>query len=72
VAYVAVGLFAWRRRSWAPLALVAIVAATQITVTVNNPGQLVRYMEGPLVLGILLLPLAFAKPRGPSSAPARQ
>jgi hypothetical protein len=61
VAYLAVGLFAWRRRDWRPVALVAIVAATQITVAVNNPGQLVRYMVGPVVVGILLLPFAFAK-----------
>lgn len=60
VAYLAVGLYAWRRRHRPALALVAVVAATQITVAVNNPSQLVRYMAGPLVLGILLLPLAFA------------
>ncbi len=68
LAYFAVGLFARRRRQWAPLALVAVIAATQITVAVNNPGQLVRYMAGPLLLGILLLPFAFARP-GTREAP---
>jgi hypothetical protein len=61
VAYLAVALYAWRRRHPAALALIAVVAATQITVAVNTPSQLVRYMAGPLVLGILLLPLAFAR-----------
>ncbi len=61
VAYLAVGLLAWRRRRAALLALVAIVVANQLTVAVNNPSQLVRYMAGPLVLGILLLPLAFVR-----------
>jgi hypothetical protein len=64
VAYAAVAVFAWRRRDWAPLALIAVIAATQITVAINNPSQLVRYMAGPLVLGIVLLPLAFARPVG--------
>jgi hypothetical protein len=67
LAYASVGLFAWRRRSWAPLALVAVVAATQITVMLDNPSQLVRYMAGPLLLGILLLPLAFARPAAPDA-----
>ena len=59
VSYVAVFLFARRRRSVAVMALVAVIVANQITVAVNNPNQLVRYMVGPLILGILLLPLAF-------------
>jgi hypothetical protein len=59
VAYVAVILFARRRHTVTLLALVAVIAATQINVAINNPNQLVRYMVGPLILGILLLPLAF-------------
>lgn len=60
VAYLAVLVWGRRRREPGALALVAVVAATQLTVLVNNPNQLVRYMMGPLVLGVLLLPLAFA------------
>ncbi len=72
VAYAAVGLFARRRRRPAILALVTVVAATQLNVLVNNPGQLMRYLAGPLILGILLLPLAFAgrRPVPPALAPA--
>jgi hypothetical protein len=61
VGYLAVGLDARRRPYPAALALIAVVAATQITVAVNTPRQLVRDMAGPLVLGILLLPLAVAR-----------
>ena len=61
VAYVAVFLFARRRRDLALLGLAAIVLANQVNVLVNNPSQLVRYMAGPIVLGILLLPLAFVR-----------
>jgi hypothetical protein len=68
VAYLAVLLFARRRREWAALALVTVTVANQITVLVNNPNQLVRYMMGPMVLGILLLPLAFAGRAGSSEA----
>jgi hypothetical protein len=69
VAYLAVLLFARRRRDWSVLALVTVVAANQITVLINNPNQLVRYMMGPMVLGILLLPLAFTRARPERSEP---
>jgi hypothetical protein len=59
VAYFAVILFAHRRGSWTLLALVAVIAANQVSVAINNPSQLARYMIGPLILGVLLLPLAF-------------
>jgi len=72
VAYLAVILFARRRRDVAVLGLVAVVAANQINVLVNNPGQLVRYMVGPLIIGILLLPLAFATTREPPSSATRE
>jgi hypothetical protein len=60
VAYLAIAAFAVRSHRWQPLALVAVVAANQLNVMANNPGQLVRYMVGPLVLGIVLAPFAFA------------
>jgi hypothetical protein len=59
IAYLAAFLWGRRRRELGALALVAVVVANQLTVLINNPNQLVRYMMGPLVLGILLLPLAF-------------
>jgi hypothetical protein len=58
-------LYARRRRDLAVLGLGAAILANQLNVTLNNPGQLARYMAGPLILGILLLPLAFARPRPP-------
>jgi hypothetical protein len=58
--YAAVVLFALRRREAAMLALVGVALANQLVVLVNNPAQLVRYMMGPIFLGILLLPLMFA------------
>jgi hypothetical protein len=66
VAYLAVILFARRRGDVGALALAAVVAANQVNVLVNNPGQLMRYMAGPIILGILLLPLAFAGARARS------
>jgi hypothetical protein len=60
LAYIAVLLFAKRRRDLAPLGLAAILAANQLNVLVNNPGQLARYLTAPIILGILLLPLAVA------------
>lgn len=67
VAYLAVILFARRKGDIVILALVAVVAANQVNVLVNNPGQLVRYMVGPIILGILLLPLAFVSRPTPRS-----
>lgn len=76
ISYLAVALFARRRRDVALLALAAVVAANQINVVMNNPNQLVRYMVGPIIAGVLLLPLAFARgeerprsPRPPDRAP---
>ncbi|HEX6871146.1 MAG TPA: DUF6020 family protein, partial [Micromonosporaceae bacterium] len=60
LAYLAVIVLAVRRRDRGLLALAALVAASQLNVVLNNPGQLVRYMVGPLILGIVLLPMAFA------------
>ena len=71
VAYLAVILFAKRQRELGLLGLAAIVAANQLNVLVNNPDQLVRYMTAPIILGILLLPLAFVRrPRPQTSPPA--
>lgn len=60
ILYVAVLLFARRRADWSMLALTSMAVANQLVVMTNNPGQLTRYMMGPIFAGILLLPLAFA------------
>ncbi|MBX6356572.1 MAG: hypothetical protein IRZ05_12040 [Micromonosporaceae bacterium] len=60
IGYAAVVLFVVKRREPAVLALVAVALANQLVVMVNNPAQLVRYMMGPIFLGILVLPLMFA------------
>jgi hypothetical protein len=65
LAYLSLILFARRRRDLAVLGLGAVILANQLNVTLNNPSQLARYMVGPLILGVLLLPLAFARPRPP-------
>jgi hypothetical protein len=64
VAYIAVAVFARRRRDLALAGLAAVILANQLNVLINNPGQLVRYMTAPILLGLLLLPLAFT-PRAP-------
>jgi hypothetical protein len=60
ILYMAILLFARRRAEWSVLALVSVAVANQLVVMTNNPGQLTRYMIGPIFAGILLLPLAFA------------
>jgi hypothetical protein len=59
ILYAAVLLFARRRADWSMLALTSVAVANQLVVMTNNPGQLTRYMMGPIFAGILLLPLAF-------------
>jgi len=67
LSYLAVWLFARRRRNWALLSLGAIVAGQQLGVLVDVPDQLFRYMAGPIFIGIVLVPLFFA---GNRPAPA--
>jgi hypothetical protein len=57
LAYAAVGLLAWRRREWIWVAIAGAALANQLTVLIDNPAQLIRYMEGCIYLGILALPL---------------
>jgi hypothetical protein len=58
--YLAVALFMRRRREVAVLALATVALSNQLPVLINNPAQLVRYMMGPIYVGILLLPLLWA------------
>ena len=57
IAYIAVGVLAWRRREWIWVTVAGAALANQLTVLVDNPAQLIRYMEGCIYLGILALPL---------------
>jgi hypothetical protein len=63
IGYLAIALFALRRRELTVLALAAVSLSNQLPVLANNPSQLVRYMMGPMYVGILLLPLLFVKDR---------
>ena len=62
LAYLALAVAAWRLRRWAILGAGAAALANQLVVLVVNPAQLYRYMVGPLLVGIVLLPL-LALPR---------
>lgn len=62
-AYAVVLTFSRRNRTWAPVALLAIPLALQLTVVAANPAPLARYMFAPMFLGILSLTLLGAKPR---------
>ncbi|MBO2448469.1 hypothetical protein J4573_15310 [Actinomadura barringtoniae] len=55
--YLAIGLYAWRRRTPAAWALAAVIVGGQLGVLAANPAQLFRYMTAPMMLGILTLPL---------------
>jgi hypothetical protein len=63
VAYLIVWAVARRRRDWALLALVAVVVGQQVTVFADIPTQAFRYMVSPVYIGIMLLPLFFARGR---------
>jgi len=60
LAYLTVGLLAWRRRDRALLALASLSLGNQLSVLAVNNAQAARYMAAPFVLGILLLPLLAA------------
>ncbi|AVT32296.1 hypothetical protein C6361_25760 [Plantactinospora sp. BC1] len=61
LAYLTVGLLAWRRRDRALLALATLSLGNQLSVLVVNNAQAARYMAAPFVLGVLLLPLLAAR-----------
>ena len=62
VAYVAVGVAAWRRRDRRVLAMASIIIGNQLSVLAVNNLQASRYMAAPLVAGILLTPLLVVRP----------
>ncbi|MFY1690551.1 DUF6020 family protein [Plantactinospora sp. WMMB782] len=61
LAYLTVGLLAWRRRDPALLALATLSLGNQLSVLAVNNAQAARYMTAPYVLGVLLLPLLVAR-----------
>ncbi|MFC6017640.1 hypothetical protein ACFP2T_15670 [Plantactinospora solaniradicis] len=70
LAYLTVGLLAWRRRDRALLALATLSLGNQLSVLVVNNAQAARYMAAPFVLGVLLLPLLAAGRTPPHPTPA--
>ena len=56
--YALVLRLAWVRRKKVWLALLLPTLGLQLTVMAANPSQVWRYMAGPLILGVLSLPLA--------------
>jgi hypothetical protein len=62
-AYAVLLVFSRRHRSWAPLGMMAIPLALQLTVVAANPAPLARYMFAPMFLGIMALPLIGARLR---------
>ncbi len=61
VSYLALFAYARARRNWAVLSIGAVVLALQVTILLDNPAQLYRYMVSPIFIGILLVPLFFAR-----------
>jgi hypothetical protein len=67
--YLMVFAVARARRNWPFLSLAAIVAGQQVVVLGDNPAQLFRYMVSPIVIGIMIAPLFFARHRlGPGAS----
>ncbi|MGI5140103.1 MULTISPECIES: DUF6020 family protein [unclassified Streptomyces] len=62
-AYAVFLAFSRRHRNWAPLGMMSIPLALQLTVVAANPAPLARYMFAPMFLGILTLTLIGAKPQ---------
>lgn len=63
LSYLMLFAVARARRNWALLGLGAIIAAQQLGVMIDIPAQLYRYMISPIFIGIMLIPLFFARKR---------
>lgn len=63
VLYLTLLVAALRRRRWDILAIGAVSLANQLSVLAVNPAQLYRYMVGPIVVGMLLVPLVAVRRR---------
>lgn len=62
-AYAVFYVFSRRNRSWAPIGILSIPLALQLTVVAANPAPLARYMFAPMFLGIMTIPLLAARPK---------
>jgi hypothetical protein len=63
LSYAMVVAFALRRKNWALLSMVTIVAGQQLMVFADNPDQLFRYMMTAMFAGPMLIPLFLARNR---------
>jgi hypothetical protein len=63
LSYLALFAFARARRNWAVLSLGAIVAAQQLGLLPDTPAADYRYMMVDIIIGIMLVPLFFARGR---------
>ncbi len=63
LSYLVLFAYARARRNWPVLSLGAILLGQQLGILVDNPAQLYRYMISPIFIGIMLVPLFFARKR---------
>jgi hypothetical protein len=63
LSYLVLFAFARARRNWALLSLGAIVVGQQAGILATVPAQVFRYMLAPIIIGIMLVPLFFARNR---------
>jgi len=70
LSYLALFACARARRNWAVLSVGAILLGQQLGIMLDNPAQLYRYMISPIFIGVLLVPLLFARtwPAPPDSS----
>lgn len=68
LSYLVLFAYARARRNRAVLSPGAILLALQAGILADNPAQLYRYMAAPIFIGIVLVPLFFARHRRAPSA----
>ncbi|MDX6394787.1 MAG: hypothetical protein QOJ73_5850 [Streptosporangiaceae bacterium] len=68
LAYLVLFAYSRARRNWAVLSLGAILVGQQLGVMADIPAQLYRYMVSPIFIGIMLVPLYFARNRAGDTA----
>jgi hypothetical protein len=71
LSYLVLFAYARARRNWAVLSLGAILIGQQLGILLDNPAQLYRYMISPILIGVVLIPLFFARnrPGRPAAGP---
>jgi hypothetical protein len=68
ILYLALALLARRVRRWELLAVGAMTFGLQASVFIATPAPSYRYMAGPTMIGVMLLPLAFSRLRRGAAA----